>query len=110
ARRRRPPCARARGSRGRHGARPAPPASGPARAALRASPPECSGRLPRFPAQDILSRLRHLGASMISQAASNAVSVLFLEVNEAEKYFLEKFVAEGKLPHFARLLEQGVFC
>lgn len=46
---------------------------------------------------------------MISQARSNGTSVLFLEVNEAEKYFLDKFVAEGKLPNFAKLLETGVF-
>lgn len=47
---------------------------------------------------------------MISQAQRPDVSVLFLEVNEAEKYFLDKFVAQGKLPNFARLLEGGVFC
>ena len=35
-------------------------------------------------------------------------SVLFLELNEAEKYFIDKFVGEGKLPVFARLLRDGV--
>ena len=35
-------------------------------------------------------------------------SVLFLELNEAEKYFIDKFVAEGKLPVFGRLLRDGV--
>ena len=35
-------------------------------------------------------------------------SVLFLELNEAEQYFIEKFVAQGKLPVFARLLRDGV--
>jgi len=47
---------------------------------------------------------------MISQSRSTDVSVVFLEVNEAEQYFLDKFVAAGKLPNFARLLEQGVLC
>ena len=35
-------------------------------------------------------------------------SVLFLELNEAEKYFIDKFVAQGKLPVFDRLLRDGV--
>lgn len=40
-------------------------------------------------------------------AAQKPLSVLFFEVNEAEKYFLEKFVAQGKLPNFARCIEGG---
>ncbi len=47
---------------------------------------------------------------MISTAQRPETSVLFLEVNEAEKYFLDKFVAQGKLPNFARMLDGGVFC
>ena len=47
---------------------------------------------------------------MISEARPTELSVLFLEVNEAEKYFLDKFVAAGKLPNFQRMLEGGVFC
>lgn len=35
-------------------------------------------------------------------------SVLFLELNEAEKYFIDKFVARGTLPNFERLLGGGV--
>ncbi|HKX46807.1 MAG TPA: alkaline phosphatase family protein, partial [Planctomycetota bacterium] len=35
-------------------------------------------------------------------------SVLVLELNEAERHFLERFVAEGRLPHFARLMREGV--
>lgn len=34
--------------------------------------------------------------------------MLFLELNEAEKYFIDKFVAQGKLPVFGRLLRDGV--
>lgn len=47
---------------------------------------------------------------MISKARPTGTSVLFLEVNEAEKYFLDKFVAQGKLPSFARMLDGGVIC
>lgn len=46
---------------------------------------------------------------MISKARSTDLSVLFLEVNEAEQYFLDKFVAEGKLPNLKRMLDGGVF-
>ncbi len=35
-------------------------------------------------------------------------SVLFLELNEADPYWIDKLVADGKLPVFGRLLEQGV--
>ena len=38
----------------------------------------------------------------------NNPSVLFLELNEAEKYFIDKLVAQGKLPVFSRLLTAGV--
>jgi len=34
-------------------------------------------------------------------------SVLFLELNEAEKYWIDKFVGEGKLPVFGRLFAEG---
>ena len=34
-------------------------------------------------------------------------SVLFLELNEADDHFLEKFCGEGKLPAFARVLSEG---
>ena len=34
-------------------------------------------------------------------------SVLFLELNEAEKYWIDKFVGEGKLPVFSRLFTEG---
>lgn len=37
------------------------------------------------------------------------LSVLFVELNEAEQHFLRRFVAEGKLPAFARMLEEGAF-
>ncbi len=37
-----------------------------------------------------------------------AASVVSLELNEAELYLLQKFVAAGKLPHFQRMLEDGV--
>jgi hypothetical protein len=35
------------------------------------------------------------------------MGVLFLELNEATSYFVEKFIAAGKLPHFARILTDG---
>jgi hypothetical protein len=35
------------------------------------------------------------------------LSVLQLEINEAEKYFLEKLIAQGKLPTLARMVAQG---
>jgi hypothetical protein len=38
----------------------------------------------------------------------NALSVLFLELNEAERYWIDKLASEGKLPVFRRLLEDGV--
>jgi hypothetical protein len=34
-------------------------------------------------------------------------SVLFLELNEADDHFLQKFCAQGKLPAFSRLLDEG---
>jgi hypothetical protein len=34
-------------------------------------------------------------------------SVLFLELNEAERYWIDKFVGEGKLPSFGRLFADG---
>ena len=34
-------------------------------------------------------------------------SVLFLELNEAERYWIDKFVGEGKLPVFSRLFTEG---
>lgn len=37
------------------------------------------------------------------------LSVLSVEVNEAEQHFLRRFVDEGKLPVFARMLEEGAF-
>lgn len=43
----------------------------------------------------------------MSAPSPSEVSVLFFEVNEAEKYFLEKFVAQGKLPNFARCIQDG---
>ena len=44
---------------------------------------------------------------MSTSPSTAPVSVLFIEVNEAERYFLEKFVAQGKLPNFARLIDGG---
>lgn len=41
-------------------------------------------------------------------ATPNAPSVLFLELNEAERYWIDKLAAEGKLPVFRRLLDDGV--
>ena len=38
----------------------------------------------------------------MATASRNALSVLFFELNEAERYFLDKFAAEGRLPNFAR--------
>jgi len=35
------------------------------------------------------------------------MSVLFLEINEATSYFIEKFIAVGKMPHFARIMNDG---
>ena len=44
----------------------------------------------------------------MATASRNALSVLFLELNEAERYWIDKLAAEGKLPVFRRLLEGGV--
>jgi hypothetical protein len=44
---------------------------------------------------------------MIQTLAKPALSVLFFELNEAEKHFLEAFVAQGKLPNFKRMIEGG---
>ncbi len=41
-------------------------------------------------------------------ASRNELSVLFLELNEAEHYWIAKFAAEGKLPVLRRLLDDGV--
>ena len=46
---------------------------------------------------------------MIQSRSKPALSVLFFELNEAEKHFLERFVEEGKLPNFRRMLEGGAF-
>lgn len=44
---------------------------------------------------------------MIQTRSTPAVSVIFFELNEAERHFLDKFVAAGLLPNFARALETG---
>jgi hypothetical protein len=44
---------------------------------------------------------------MIQTMAKPALSVLFFELNEAEKHFLEAFVAQGKLPNFKRMIDGG---
>ncbi len=44
---------------------------------------------------------------MIQTRTRPAVSVIFFELNEAERHFLDKFVAAGTLPNFARALEGG---
>jgi hypothetical protein len=44
---------------------------------------------------------------MIQSVNPSRTSVVFLEVNEAERHFLEKLVGAGKLPAFARVLEEG---
>lgn len=46
---------------------------------------------------------------MIATRSKPAVSVLFVELNEAEKYFLDRLIAAGKLPTFARLVREGVY-
>lgn len=42
------------------------------------------------------------------QASGLPTRVLFLEINEAERHFLESFVAQGHLPACARAMEQGI--
>jgi hypothetical protein len=37
-----------------------------------------------------------------------AASVLMIELNEADRHFLDRFVASGKLPSFRRMLEEGI--
>ncbi len=44
---------------------------------------------------------------MIQTRSRPTVSVIFFELNEAERHFLDKFVAAGKLPNFARALGSG---
>jgi hypothetical protein len=41
-------------------------------------------------------------------APPTGLSVVFVEVNEAERHFLERLVGEGKLPNLARMLQGGV--
>ena len=47
--------------------------------------------------------------AMIQTKQKPARKVLFFELNEAEKHFLEAFVAQGKLPNFERMLSGGAF-
>ena len=44
----------------------------------------------------------------MAHAPQEHPSVLFLELNEAERYWIDKLAAEGKLPVFRRLLDDGV--
>lgn len=44
---------------------------------------------------------------MIQVRPTSRPPVVFFELNEAEKHFLEKFVAAGKLPNFARCIDGG---
>jgi len=44
---------------------------------------------------------------MIQTRSKPAVSVIFFELNEAERHFLDKYVAQGLLPNFARAIEGG---
>ncbi len=44
---------------------------------------------------------------MIQPRTSPPIRTIFFELNEAERHFLDRFVAEGKLPNFARALEGG---
>lgn len=44
---------------------------------------------------------------MIQARSKPTVSVIFFELNEAERHFLDKYVAAGLLPNFARALETG---
>lgn len=37
------------------------------------------------------------------------VSVVFVEINEADRHFLEKFIKAGKLPTLARMRQEGAF-
>jgi hypothetical protein len=41
--------------------------------------------------------------------ARSDVSVVFVEVNEADRHFLEKFIKAGKLPTLARMRQEGAF-
>ncbi len=41
--------------------------------------------------------------------AQNELSVVFVEINEADRHFLEKFIEAGKLPTFSRLRREGAF-
>jgi hypothetical protein len=45
--------------------------------------------------------------AVIEVTGYGAMAVLFLEINEATSYFVEKFIAAGKLPNFARILADG---
>jgi hypothetical protein len=44
---------------------------------------------------------------MIQVRHAPARRVIFFELNEAERHFLERFVEAGRLPNFRRALEQG---
>lgn len=37
------------------------------------------------------------------------LSLLFIEINEADRHFLDKFIASGKLPTLARMKSEGAF-
>ncbi|HWO09733.1 MAG TPA: alkaline phosphatase family protein [Polyangiaceae bacterium] len=45
----------------------------------------------------------------MSSAAPIDTSVVFVEINEADRHFLEKFIAAGKLPTFERMRDAGTF-
>jgi type I phosphodiesterase/nucleotide pyrophosphatase len=42
-------------------------------------------------------------------SSSSNVSVVFVEVNEADRHFLEKFIKAGKLPTLSRMRREGAF-
>ena len=35
------------------------------------------------------------------------ISVVFVELNEADDHFLQRLLHAGRLPHMARMLEEG---
>ena len=64
-------------------------------------------RIQARPYRSSLSTTCNRTARAMTAASPAHPSVLFLELNEAERYWIDKFVGAGKLPVFGRLFADG---
>src|SRR5688500_5885859 len=49
------------------------------------------------------------GRAPAPRRPAREVSLVFVEINEAERHFLDKFIEAGKLPTLARMRTEGAF-